>query len=83
MSKRKSNKKLNNKLLPFNVIMKASNGDIDAINAVVNHYENYITILSSRELFDKAGNSYLCVDNGLRQRLRTKLITAILNFRTA
>ena len=33
-------------LLPYDVITDASEGDLDAINQVVNHYRGYITYLS-------------------------------------
>ena len=61
----------------------AAGGDVDAINAVLKHYEGYIAVLSTKQLFDEDGNPYLCVDEGLRRRLETKLITAILTFDAA
>lgn len=67
---------LNNaRLLPFAVIQKAAGGDVEAINAVLKHYAGYIAKLSLRELYDKYGNPHLCVDEELRRRLETKLIT--------
>ena len=66
------------RLLPFSVIQKAAGGDVEAINAVLKHYEGYIARLSLRELY---GNPHLCVDEELRRRLETKLITKILTFR--
>ena len=70
----------NENLLPFPVIEAASNGDADAINQVLRHYESYITTLSTRTLYDEYGNPYVCVDEGIRRRLQTKLITAIVSF---
>ena len=72
-----------NSLLPYPVIVLAAGGDVDAINAVLRHYEGYIAALSSRQLYDEYGNPHLCVDKELRRRLETKLITKILTFRTA
>ena len=72
-----------NSLIPYPVIVLAAGGDVDAINAVVKHYEGYIAVLSTKQLFDEDGNPYLCVDEGLRRRLETKLITAILTFDAA
>lgn len=69
------------RLLPFSVIQKAAVGDVEAINAVLKHYEGYIAKLSLRELHDEYGNAHLCVDEELRRRLETKLITKILTFR--
>lgn len=71
------------KLLPFPIIEAASNGDADAINLVLKHYEGYITTLSTRTLYDEYGNPHICVDEGIRRRLQTKLITAIISFQIA
>jgi len=69
-----------NKTLPLPVIVLAMDGDVDAVNAVLKHYEGYIAVLATRQLYDERGNPYMCVDEGLRRRLETKLITGILAF---
>ena len=71
----------NNRLLPLTVIEAAAGGDVEAINAVLKHYAGYIARLSMRELYDEYGNPHLCVDEELRRRLETKLITKMLTFR--
>lgn len=68
-------------LLPFHVIKAASEGDVEAIHVVLKHYERYITRLSTRRLYDEYGQPHYCVDDNLRKRLETKLITKILNFK--
>jgi hypothetical protein len=78
-----SNKKRNNHLLSYPTIVLASGGDVDAINAVLKHYEGYIAALSTRQLYDESGNQHLCVDEALRRRLETKLITKIMTFNVA
>jgi len=78
MSKQKSSG-----LLPYPVIVAATHGDVDAINAVLKHYEGYIAALSTKRLYDENGQPHLCVDEGLRRRLETKLITKILTFNAA
>jgi hypothetical protein len=70
-------------LLPFPVIVAAAGGNINAINAVLKHYERYIAVLSTRKGYDQGGIPFLCVDEELRRRLETKLITKILAFRIA
>lgn len=70
-------------ILLFHIVAAASNGDVDAINAVLKHYEGYIVSLSIRRVFDDNGNSYTIVDEELRRRLETKLITKILEFKVA
>ena len=47
---------------------------------VLKHYEGYIAALATRRLYDEYGNSDYCVDENLRRRLETKLITRILAF---
>ena len=71
----------NNRLFPLPVIEAAAGGDVEAINAVLKHYAGYIARLSMRELYDEYGNPHLCVDEELRRRLETKLITKLLTFR--
>lgn len=68
-------------LLPFDVIEEAVTGDVDAINTVLRHYERYILTLSTRTLYDETGMPHLCVDEELKRRLETKLITKILDFK--
>jgi hypothetical protein len=67
-------------LLPYTTIEAATAGDVDAINAVLKHYERYIAALSTRTLYDENGNPHLCVDEEMKRRLETKLITKILSF---
>ena len=67
--------------LPFQLIKAASEGDIAAINTVLKHYEGYIIRLSTRKLYDEDGQLHYCVDETLRRRLETKLITKVLEFK--
>ena len=82
MSKQTIGNQANN-LVPYPVIVLAAGGDVDAINAVLKHYEGYIAVLATKKLYDDYGNPYLCVDDGIRRRLETKLITALLTFDAA
>lgn len=77
---RKSKKDKAFDLPSFQVIKAASNGDIGAINAVLKHYEGYIAVLSTRKMYDENRQVHYCVDETLRRRLETKLITKILAF---
>lgn len=70
-------------LLTYQVIAAAASGDVDAINAVLKHYEGYIATLSTRTAYDAAGTLRFYVDEEMRRRLETKLITKILAFRVA
>lgn len=73
----------NENLLPIDVIKAASEGDVEAIDMVLRHYEGYIAVLSTRKLYDEYGNTHYCVDETLRRRLETKLITKVLDFKIA
>ena len=67
-------------LLPFSVIEAAAGGNVDAINAVLKHYEDYIAALATRRLYDENGVPHLCIDEEKRKMLEIKLITRILDF---
>ena len=64
-------------LLPYSTIEAAASGNVDAINAVLNHYERYIAALATRTLYDENGVPHLCLDEEKVCRMRTKLITKI------
>ena len=70
----------NKKLISLCVIERALEGDIQAINKVLKHYEGYISCLSVRKMYDEYGNEYYCVDETLRSRLEAKLIKTTLGF---
>lgn len=74
---------MTSRLLPYSVIVRASEGDIEAINVVLKHYEGYIAVLATRSLYDQAGGSHNYVDEDLRRLLETKLITKVLDFKAA
>ena len=68
-------------LLPYSTIEAAASGNVDAINAVLKHYERYIAALATRTLYDENGVPHLCLDGEKVCRMRTKLITKILDFK--
>lgn len=67
-------------LLPYLVIIAATKGDPQAIGIVIQHYESYIASLSMRKLRDERGNTYYGIDEDIRDRLRSKLMRAVLSF---
>ena len=69
------------RLIPFDTIAAAVSGDEEAICAVVAHYDRYITKLAARERIDADGGRITYIDEDLRRRLITKLITGISRFR--
>ena len=68
-------------LLSYSTIEAAASGNVDAINAVLKHYERYIAALATRTLYDENGVPHLCLDEEKVCRMRTKLITKILDFK--
>lgn len=79
----KQNHKIHHDLLPYAIIQAATEGDAEAISAVLKHYEGYIARLSMRPMRDSYGCTRLCVDESMRRRLEIKLITSILEFHAA
>lgn len=69
-------------LLPYPVILAATKGDPDAMKIVVQHYQSYITHLSMTKIHDENGNFYWGIDEDLRERLQSKLMRAVLSFKT-
>lgn len=67
-------------MIPFSYIVKATDGDIETINHIVKHYVGYIAKLSLRPMSDGHSNQYMVVDEVLRRRLETRLISKILSF---
>ena len=68
-------------LLPYPVIIAATKGDPEAMMAVVQHYESNIAYLSMRKLRDERGNTYYDIDEDIRDRLRSRLMRAVLSFK--
>ena len=67
-------------LLPYPVIIAAAKGDPEAMQIVIHHYDSYKATLSMRKLRDERGNSYYGIDEDIRDRLRSKLMRAVLSF---
>ena len=63
--------------IPFSIIEKAINEDIEAIDYILAHYRNYIIRLSTRVARDE-NNEYMYVDDDMRSRLESKLIYSII-----
>lgn len=63
-------------MIPFPVIVRAADGDIEAVNQIVRHYASR----SMRPMKDEYGNTHMVVDETLRRRMETRLIAKILSF---
>ena len=64
--------------IPFSIIEKAINEDIEAIDYILAHYRNYIIRLSTRVARDENNNEYMYVDDDMRSILENKLIYSII-----
>lgn len=64
--------------IPFSIIEKAINEDIEAIDYILAHYRNYIIRLSTRVARDENNNEYMYVDDDMRSRLESKPIYSII-----
>lgn len=68
-------------LLPFPVIIAATKGDPDAMKIVLSYYEGDMLTLSVRKMRDERGNTYYGTDQDIYDRLRSRLIRAVLDFK--
>lgn len=68
-------------LLPYPVILAATKGDPGAMSIVVQHYASYIAYLSTRKVRDEYGNTYYGIDEDMRERLQSKLMRVVLNYK--
>ena len=81
ITKVSNNENAESGLLPYPVIIAATKGDPEAMAIVVKHYESYIASLSMRKFRDERGNTYWGIDEDIRDRLRSRLIRAVLSFK--
>ena len=63
---------MSNRLLPYETIVKAHEGDPDAIDTVLSHYAGYI------RYFSKMNGYY---NSDMEDYIRTKLIESLFKFR--
>ena len=59
-------------MIPFPVIVRAADGDIEAVNQIVRHYSGFIASRSMRPMKDEYGNTHMVVDETLRRRIDRK-----------
>ena len=53
-------------LIPFPVIVRATDGDIEAVNQIVRHYSGFIASRSMRPMKDEYGNTHMVVEMCIR-----------------
>jgi len=67
-------------MIPFSLIVKATDGDTEAIYYILKYYKGYIAKRSLRLVKDEYGHQSMVVDEVLQGRMETRLITKILAF---
>jgi len=65
----------------FQVIEAAIAGDAAAINKVIDYFQPYINSRCRRKYIDEAGRVRYGIDEYMKRRMETKLITKILDFK--
>lgn len=64
----------------FEVIEAAIAGDVVAINQIVDYFQPYINSRCRRKFIDESGQVKYGIDEYMKRRMETKLITKILSF---
>ncbi|HFK6936545.1 TPA: helix-turn-helix domain-containing protein [Listeria monocytogenes] len=68
-------------VLEYDVIVKATGGDTEAIQAVLVFFNKYINRLSTKMLYDESGCKYSMIDYELKSQIESKLVSKILLFK--
>ena len=66
------------KLIDYDTIVAAANGDADAMNRIMRHYAAYIQHFSKRAYYDEYGDCKEYADNEIRQQIEVKLMMQIV-----
>lgn len=67
-----------NNLIPYKTIVAAKSGEPDAMETILKRIDPYITYQSRRTFTDERGVQSTFVDEDIRNRLRLKLMIAIM-----
>ncbi len=65
--------------IPRHIIDGAVSGNSEDLGFVLGYFSGYIKRLATRTLKDEYGNEYIYVDEDMRQRLESKLISSIVS----
>ena len=63
--------------VPYRIIVRASKGDKEALEMVLNHYSSYIDHYSLRPVKSKNGQELYYVDEDIKHQAQEKLIKQI------
>ncbi len=68
--------------IPLTTIKAATSGDSIAMSIVLSKYQNYISRLAMKPVYEEEKGMVMYVDEYMRRQLETKLIEKILEFDT-
>ena len=68
--------------IPLATIKSATSGDSIAMSIVLSKYQNYISRLAMKPIYEEEKGVVMYVDEYMRRQLETKLIEKILEFDT-
>lgn len=66
--------------IEYEIIQKAIAGDVVAINQIVEYFQPYIKSKCKRKFIEELGKEHYVVDEYMKRRMETRLITKILDF---
>ena len=67
--------------IAFEVIEDAIGGDAVAINQIIDYFQPYINSRCRRKFIDESRRTRYGIDEYMKRRMETKLITKILGFK--
>lgn len=67
--------------IKFEMIQAAMQGDVDSINHIISYFQPFIHARCTREFINEFGQKQYAVDEYMKRRMETKLITKILDFK--
>ena len=65
-------------LLPLSVMEAAHAGDAMTMEQVLRYYDDYMSRLCTRTLYEKDGTPHVCVDTHMKRCLEIRLIRAVM-----
>ena len=66
-------------LITYNTILAAKQGDPDAMNAILQHYDRYISKYAHRIHIDEQGNRHTYIDEDIKNGIHMKLMIKIIS----
>ena len=64
--------------IAYETIQAAKNGDTEAIDEILHHYERYILHFCRRTLYDEQGVPHEVVDENRRKQIEAEYINALI-----